>query len=450
MKKKLIFVFAFAVIGVSALVGAENASATSVYDNTLIPRSNLILTTAPSSYCADEKETIDLTYKWAEVLYGREMTDTFTGMSTQFRWNNGHDSTSFNDYMDGWDNKEYWGVMMDDGTSGAYIWWTDDPSAYGEFSGSALPGYSGLDIYTPTSGKKVWGVYITIDTGYGCDISVTKFMSGTTGQDTFYGGYNYGDGSAARKPLFIYLDSITYPSGYEGDIVPDTTPVMAEESDVVPDMYVSHTADWFATFSDRRFFTFDTVPWTCDDDLVPALHIEVWDRTADPEVMLDSGVFSASSEWTYQFDKKTISNDYRIVSWYECGDSPIFTESGIFDFTITGTGGLYTVGLETCLQESFPFFSYDSCISGINDMLAMLTFQMANPANASVLGVATSANPNNCHELATLGAWLHQEGTPVCPAFSSTIRSIVTPIITFVLGGMVFYWISRGRGVIIE
>ena len=82
--------------------------------------------------------------------------------------------------------------------------------------------------------------------------------------------------------------------------------------------------------------------------------------------------------------KKTTNQNYRLVSWYECGDEPVFTQSGTYDFTLTGAGTLHTIGLETCLKPDFPWIDMNSCISGMNETLALLTFQRLNPVNDSV------------------------------------------------------------------
>ena len=103
--------------------------------------------------------------------------------------------------------------------------------------------------------------------------------------------------------LFFAYGNIDYPADYSGVDIPDSAPHEKEKSDVVPDMYVASSTNWLATFYDTRFYTFDNVSWTCSDGLVPVLHLEVWDMNTDPEVLLASNTSSASSEWTYQFEK---------------------------------------------------------------------------------------------------------------------------------------------------
>lgn len=254
-----------------------------------------------------------------------------------------------------------------------------------------------------------------------------------------YGGEQY-------RPVEVSFE-IEYPADYAGQLVDS----VAETSNFSPNFYVSVANKWKASIHDTNFNTFDGIPFTCSEDLAPVLHYEIWNKNVDPEVMIGSGFQSATAQIDFQFPENSISQDYRVVGWYDCGGPPEiqFTESNYFDFTINGTGQLHTLGLETCLIDGFPFFDLEACTVGLNSTLALLAFQSANPVNEGVLGVATTANPAGCHELGTLGEWINKEGETICPGFSSEVRGVVTPFITVTLAMMVFFFISRGRGVVI-
>lgn len=244
--------------------------------------------------------------------------------------------------------------------------------------------------------------------------------------------------------VYFIQGEINYPSGYNG-LTPPSTPNVPVVSDHVPKFYVSTSNDWMATIHDTNFNTFDDNPFLCSEDLAPVLNFEIWDKTSPTESLLISESVSATAQITYQLPKNDYKQEFRIIGWYDCGAPPEiqFTESNFFDFTITKTGLLYSKGIETCITDQAPWIDFNSCIIGINDSLALLSFNAINPQNDQLMSAAQS-NSNACYNMGTLGNWINRPSQTLCPAFSSEVRNIVTPFIVFILASTVFFYISRG------
>lgn len=170
--------------------------------------------------------------------------------------------------------------------------------------------------------------------------SVYMSMSG------FYSGYG---GAFA----WLYYSNFPIVENWTTQPTPDLPgepPSEVEENDAQPDIFMSSMSEFKGEFSDRKFFTFDGIPFTCGE-FVPQLNVEVWTTHGEPEEeLLDSLSTTASSQFTYTFPTSTNTQDYRIVSWYSC---PEFTFSNVsfYDFQINSSGGL--VAAIPCNAELF-------------------------------------------------------------------------------------------------
>jgi len=251
--------------------------------------------------------------------------------------------------------------------------------------------------------------------------------------------------------VFYNSFSLVYEDDYDGgEPIPPDPPDPIEESDYVPNIYVSVAVNWKATFYDQNFFTTDAVPFTCSEGLAPIIYYEIWDMN-DGETLLYSGSSSSTIPIEYQFESQTYNQDFRIVSWYYCGEPPEvqFTESSYYDFVIDATGRKFIIGLESCLVDGFPFINMESCLAGLDQTLQLLSFQLLNPVNQDLQQSIDNVDTSQCYELQVLDEWIHLENPELCPAFTDEIRNTVTPFVTFIVAATIFFFISRGRGVVL-
>lgn len=248
-------------------------------------------------------------------------------------------------------------------------------------------------------------------------------------------------------PLEYYnyqTSSVTPNPGF-----PPLVPTPPQVSNFTPLMHVQFATNWKATFVDSRFTTVDGVPFLCSGEFAPNLHFEIFDIT-DGEELLITGSYSASAVYEYQFTKQPLQQEFRIVAWYSCPDGDItFTESSSRDFLIDGSGNLLRRGLNTCINETYPFLIWEDCMFAMNEIASTLMFNFHNPKNTAIDTVATQ-NPNNCHVLTTLDAWIYTPNQVVCPAVPKHVRDAVTPFVLFVLASIVFMYISRAKASVIS
>jgi len=190
--------------------------------------------------------------------------------------------------------------------------------------------------------------------------------------------WGFGAPYNSNNQKFLYInDLITYPEDYEGEIPPESiTP--PDDSDAVPQFTIT-VNNFKMQFSDKNFFTFDNPAFLCSDDLVPVLHYEIWDNTGP--VMLASGVQSASSYIEYTFPDLGADHEYSIVGYYECGDTPSFTNSSVVDFTVLKNGSLDTSAFDACLKEEFPFIDIPACLENVTVLINMMSFGAVNIPN---------------------------------------------------------------------
>jgi len=186
-----------------------------------------------------------------------------------------------------------------------------------------------------------YGIRLQLDGGIGC----YDFGSLGGGSIAPIASFNTSTGQPGVRP-FIFTGAVAYPSGYTGETFAPPIP----DSTEVPDIFMSSMSDFVGQFSDRRFFTFDGVPFTCGE-FVPQINVEVWTThgTSD-EVLLDTLSTTASSQFSYTFPPSVNTQDYRIVSYYSCPEYN-FTEAAYYDFQINSSGGL--VNATPCSAELF-------------------------------------------------------------------------------------------------
>jgi len=241
--------------------------------------------------------------------------------------------------------------------------------------------------------------------------------------------------------MYFFNAPITYPSDYEGTIPPDTGEEPRVHSDLVPNLQLLNVVDFKGTFSDANFATYDDVPFLCAGDLAPALHYEIY-REGETEVLLTSGVMSATGQLEFQFTRSDQNLDYRIVGYYDCGDTsgdPIFDNSSYADFTINRGGLIESNIFEECMNADFPFIHFDDCIANLYTVINLISF--------NTIGFNNSWNSaEGCYDLVVLDDWMHLDDPTVCPQVPSFVRSVVTPFVTLGLGLVTITFLARNRG----
>lgn len=242
------------------------------------------------------------------------------------------------------------------------------------------------------------------------------------------------------NPVFINFD-ITYPSGYEGEEVPETlsTPV---ESEFVPDWEASDAGNWTVNLNDKNFFTFDGIEWTCSEDgnsvlddgsgLAPVLYWQVWRDdfpTEGANLLIDDGYQSATAPVTVELPiNKEEARTYRVAGWYDCGGEVDFTDASNYEFTVDKAGVLdESAALTDCISDEFPFIYLDDCIANL-----------AIFGKIAMFGGTTFNNSwtasTDCTTMVVLDDWLMLQDPVVCPQMPSSVRTVVTPFVTFILG----------------
>lgn len=230
---------------------------------------------------------------------------------------------------------------------------------------------------------------------------------------------------------FISTYEPNYPAGYEGELLPAPVPA----NTLVPDIFMHSVVDFRGEFSDRNYLTTDgLLPVLCEPGaLVPAITITLYEGASSMGEPIDTIQANASSVFWIDFKAYNPSyGEFTIVSEYTCGDgsTPVFSESSEYIFEVDENGFLVNQGFEACLTEVFPYVDFDACWNNMTLLVNSLSF--------STISFAPDwrINDNECRTLGTIGDWLNAEGSNrvVCPQFSSEVRTIVTPFVTFILG----------------
>lgn len=433
MKNKLFVPLFVGIVGVCALAGAQNASAQAV-----IPTTDSISVISPDgSQNFDVSDTGD--NSWTDIVLNDEFSKFSSCNDTYVTELKGNIS-----FGDRWRAVSQ---VKSTANSALAVYIAYNNTSNSGFDLSNLGDENGF-MLTPTNngaGEPYVALLSISNTGtYQLDcknnVGNAYTMQGVDQSASWYmNSAVYYEGDQA----WLYYSNFGLTNNYTEETEvpewPGQPPVPVVPSNWTPNFSIQTGSDWLVTFSDTNFFTFDQVPFLCSDELVPALHIEIWDRSADPEVLLTTGSSSASAQWTYQFERKDTDNDYRIVGWYECGDTPVFEHSSFFDFTLTKNGSLASNLLEDCVTETFPFMDINACINNMYTVINALYF--------GDITVPTWSLESDCTNLHTFADWLNlEDGYQVCAMIPSSIRNVVTPFVGFMLGIVTLGFIHRRSG----
>lgn len=225
-----------------------------------------------------------------------------------------------------------------------------------------------------------------------------------------------------------------------------------------PEWYITEAINWKATIQDKNFNTFDGNPFTCDGGFVPVLHYQIWRVLPDENVLITSGIQSASAQIIYQFDTGDSTRTYFVSGYYNCGvDDPNQfdpSDPSTLDFEITGNGVLNMNLLESCLQEAFPFVNVPGCIANISVVVNLLSFgsivfsnNWMSPTGGSGSSIAPMSLTESCYSLVVIDDWLSlPDDYQACPQIPSYVRNVTTPFVTFALGLLTITFLARNRG----
>lgn len=240
-----------------------------------------------------------------------------------------------------------------------------------------------------------------------------------------------------------------FPAGYEG-IIPKSG--IATASEWKPDIKLLQGSDWLVELSDYNFFTFDKVAFTCGEhDLAPIINWEVWDVTDDENrVLIDTLIYGAPALVKYQAPKIQEDKRYEIVAYYSDCEGYTFAEASTKQFTVRKDGSLNpTDYMNVCIMETFPFINIPDCMAEINDLLAVLSFRvpevndLGNPGGGGG-GQGWAGLVEGCRQLQVLDEWILSPDVVICPQMPSSIRNVVTPIVTFALAlGVITFVVQR-------
>lgn len=403
-----------------ALIGASSSHAASAWDD-IIKTTETLQTKCISYNSSPDFE--DHTLDWAEILLKTEAQGAYTyndnwtlmtQIQNQFTTNLGTGS--------GWAvaQSSFNGTEPDE--IAVYIWEpTEVTPIFTTIGGNEVLKFDGA--ITSGEDRNIWSVQLE-DLQQSWGIQCGDWNLNTSGKPGFTssGGNLYTDGSNSSFKWLFIADDIEYPDGYEGIEVPDVAP--AAPRDEVP-AWRANVLNFEGEFFDQNFFTFDNVPFLCDQELAPVIDWEFYSIDDEIEILIDSGTNSSTAVLTYTFSQ----GDYKLYGKYRCDDDiNTFSQYGTYLFTINEYGSVDQSQFSDCITSEFPWVDINGCISNVFTLINLLSF--------GVIELPEFETPDGCHTLGTIGDWLmlSNENRYICPQFSSEVRNITTPFVTFLAG----------------
>lgn len=399
--------------------------AASAYDDLITITPDLTLT-SPSSFNCQEPLSSDFSLNWynsGKEVYQKVVDMYPNDLSAQQRLN------EYENFIKS-SVEGHWLVLKSPDDSSFSVIATTDASAHLEFfiDSNSQPS---LRLISSSNDIRDFGNFLyckglfpyTPDNGLSNSSPLNRYTSLTI--DTV-------------NDFFISTFPIIYPDGYSGELIPDSyDPPSINDS--TPDFFVVSSVNGLVTIRDRRFNTFDNVPFMCEDGLTPYIRYSLNDL--DHYLIFDTGGFSPTVDYQFQLPVKNQIINYEFSGRYDCGDNtePSFPNSSSVQFQLDPLGGLKTDLFEECISQEFPFIHYEGCYENVMRMLNMLSF-----SSLKINGWTYNAQ---CRQLTVLGGWLGtQPGQVICPNFSPQVRNTVTPFIAFFLGLTMFGFLLHRKG----
>lgn len=413
--KKIKLYALIALFGIAgALAGAPQANAASAYDDLYVKTDNVKVNY--SSGCTDE----DISFNWSQYIL--ESSDTTMVQSFENALDNG-----------------YWGVTnviwKSTNEKKAIVFWSETQNAEINFESNQV-------VFQATNYPTNVVTYTDIIMDSNCDVSAI----GWTGSSEKVGlSFDYDLSPTLYYANYFAYAPVNYPSGYEGEEIPDVAPTPPIENDWTPKIKLITGKNWDITYSDENFFTFDGLPFTCGEEgFAPLIEWKIYNLNDEENpVLIDTLLFSASAENHFTASKIQEDARYRLTGQYTGCDGQTFNDLSTKDFTIRADGSLNPTDYMTvCITDTFPYINFNDCMTELNAGISALSF---NTLNWNGLGGDWSFT-ESCRTLVVLDDWIGAPNQEICPQFSSTVRNIVTPFVTMAIGLlMITFLANRGR-----
>jgi len=408
-----------------ALAGATNANAASVYDDVV----NIV-----DEAFAYNSETCTTNFANRISVYDNWYADlvnnnTYWGGAGALT-NTQRDTVRASLTSTFSDDNGYWGISVYDRLSGAgeesayiSIWWVVNGNVSGNFT------LDRVFRVSRTTGAAINRIQFEIKPETSCLPKFTEYT--TTNSSVELSTVTSSGRNPFAKIYFAFLPTINYPSGYEGDIPPDVPAPAAETINDAPQIEIRNILDFKATVGDNNFNTFDGNPFTCDG-LAPAIIWTFYDT--DGITVLSTESLSATLPIEYQYPKLSETLEYTITAQYDCGTGYIFPNSTTITFSINRAGIEDFNPLQDCFTDTFPFIDLPACVANMGYVLNLLTFDLIPTLEAFTVD-------DTCTDIPIVSSYIGiSEDTQACPFFNQQIRDLITPFVTFLLG-MISLWV---------
>lgn len=266
-------------------------------------------------------------------------------------------------------------------------------------------------------------------------------MYSTAGQSfAFYDG-TAGSGSYKfNSSNLVSADSSFTSAGYSIPTTPvDKIVVRPPYKWTKNDKHLSLYAEAYDDAPDGVPITFFITYGSIDGD--PP--IQTWQRTVDTSTPFDIdlpsyGTYLISAFYSYSDGTPlpdTSSIDFRSTD-YEIAIDGTVGSGDTLKMSCTEDGLCIIPPVPQCFSTTPPFIDLSGCYDAVGYVTNQLTF-------GSIHFGTTFSNPNECHTLGVLGTWLDRPNQVVCANIPSSVRSTVTPFVTFALGLMALVFLSK-------
>lgn len=452
---KITYLFSFLSLAVLAacafaLTGAKSVNAASIYDGAIRTTPQLSIINNDGSHNIDIGDP-------ESAYYYQDLLSTCTGFTSALSTG----SVTISQQLATLSTEETYGDV------GVFAYWDNSPQSYTP-SNFVSAGSGEYGLSAPTFDHFA---YIrvrangTVDTL--CESGFLSFFASTSGQiDSIYNNF--------EAYIFYTTYSVTYPTGYEGTLIPSEPPTTEVPLSYIVNFTLSNTK----TYATAEFSSKETDPVSNLKD--PK---RIWWRLYDSTDPLESELLYGDSLCDVDIPIKTPFNttthcpefevdttrQYTLVATVNPINNENIDQTGyeitwkqtsyLIDFSKSSAGStencepgatygdinhLNCIAPEdlqfvNCFIETFPFIELNECLNNMELLVNLLSFKSISYANDWSPTV-------ECHDLATLGDWLPLDNTTVCPQIPSFIRLITTPFVTFLLGLLTIKFLTSREG----
>jgi len=277
--------------------------------------------------------------------------------------------------------------------------------------------------------------------------------------------------SDSINKIFIFDGSIQYPSGYQGETIPDTLPVetvpltywanfkYSNTQQLLVAMYENKQTDPTSNLQDPIYITFKL--WedassvseggknVCerntkvDEQFNTQLHCEYsnfqidkqkqYYLTAEINPSLNPQIDLEAYDIT--FKRSTFHISFKQNS---AGSTTNCTYGALNPIESVRCASPATFDPINCFQAEFPFIDIEQCSETFQVLISQLNF-------GGIVFPELKHDPQ-CRSLNTMDDWLGlPDGYNVCPQIPAYVRQVTTPFVAFLLGLLTMGFIKRVR-----